>query len=152
MTQTHVWLSFSTRPPGGELWTFTSSSVSGVKLWEKVNVPQTSIVWRQGHFPSHVRLPLYEVSGDAVADNIPVMERMNRGFGSWRLSVVLLGKKRTNNLWIIGSTPPSFSINYSPIPPGSLQQQKRPQNSASIVFVVCNLYLMNVVILNSKTG
>ncbi len=74
-----------------------------------------TLVWRQGSLLSRVNLLLllYKVTGDVVADNILVMEGMNRGFGSWSLLVVLLGKKRTNNLGIICSTPPPFSINYS---------------------------------------
>lgn len=74
-----------------------------------------TFVWRQGSLLSRVNLPLllYKVTGDVVADNILVIEGMNRGFGSWSLLVVLLGKRTTNNLGIICSTPPPFSINYS---------------------------------------
>lgn len=118
LIQTHMWLSFIT-------------VVSEVKLidinifivicqeWNRgkrlVPFRLLTLVWRQGSLLSRVNLLLllYKVTGDVVADNNLVMEGMNRGFGSWSLLVVLLGKKRTNNLGIICSTPPPFSINYS---------------------------------------
>lgn len=74
-----------------------------------------TLVQRQGNCLSRVNLilVLYKVTVDVVSDNILVMEGMNRGFGSRSLSVVLLGKKRTNNLGIICSSLRPVSINYS---------------------------------------
>lgn len=116
-----------------------------------------TLVWRQGNFLSHVNLLLllYKVTGDAVADNILVMEGMNRGFGPCHLLVVLWGIKRTNNLGIICCTTPPFSINYSFywFPQGArltstgdsvtqwlLIHAHRTQNSVSIVCMACVNY------------
>lgn len=95
------------------------------------------LVWTQGNFLRHVNplLLLYKVTGDIVADNIPLMESMNRGFGFWCLLVVLLGKKGTNNLRIMCAIPP-FSINYSfcLIPSGSLMNFCRRQSDTQSGF------------------
>lgn len=63
-------------------------------------------VWRQGSCLSCVNLllPFYKVTDDAGVDNMLVIVGMNRGLAPWSLLVVLLGKRRTNNLGAICST------------------------------------------------
>lgn len=72
----------------------------GLYPGKKGHLRLLTLVWRQGSCLSCVNLlqPFYKVTNDVVADNMLVIEGMNRGLTPWSLLVVLLGKRRTNNL------------------------------------------------------